>query len=66
MKPLIKKVLREYWHDEPDKWDLLADDLKIHLEKIIMKHKSNWGDDQYAVISAIENIMDEMFAKVGR
>ena len=47
MKPLIKKVLREYWHNEPDRWDLLADDLKIHLEKIIHKHKSNWGDDQY-------------------
>ena len=66
MKPLIKKVLREYWDNEPDKWDLLADDLKIYLERLIDKHKTNWGDDQYAVISAIENIMDEMFAKVGR
>ena len=66
MKPLIKKVLREYWQEEPDKWDLLGEDLKICLERLIIKHKSNWGEDQYAVISAIENIMDEMFAKVSR
>ena len=32
MRPLIKKVLREYWEQEPDKWDLLADDLKDCLE----------------------------------
>ena len=66
MRPLIKKVLREYWEQEPDKWDLLADDLKDCLEELIAKHKSEWYDDQYAVISAIENIMDERFAKVGR
>ena len=66
MKPLIKKILREQWEYQPDKWDLLADDLKICIEHLIKKHKSEWYDDQYAVISAIENIMDEMFAKVSR
>ena len=35
MRPLIKKVLREYWEQEPDKWDLLADDLKDCLEECI-------------------------------
>ena len=34
--------------------------------KIIDKHKSNWGNDQYAVIGAIEQIFEGMFAKVGR
>jgi|TARA_B100000700_G_scaffold327344_1_gene441622 hypothetical protein len=66
MKPLIKKVLREYWEKEPDKWDLVAEDLKECLENIIQKHKSNFYDDQYAVISAIEDIMENMFAKVPR
>jgi len=36
------------------------------VDKIIDKHKSNWGDDQYAVIGAIEQIFEGMFAKVGR
>ena len=39
---------------------------KICLEKIIDKHKSNWGDDQYAVIGAMEEIFQGMFAKVER
>jgi len=66
MKPLIKKILREQWDYKPDKWDLLADDLKGCIEQLIAKHKYQWGDDQYAVIGAIESIMEEMFAKVER
>ncbi len=66
MKPLIKKVLREHWPTEPDKWDLLAEDLQVCLERLIAKHKGDWYNDQYAVIGAIEDIMQEMFAKVER
>jgi|TARA_R110002020_G_scaffold113842_1_gene261890 hypothetical protein len=66
MKPLIKKILREQWDYQPDKWDLLADDLKECIEDIIVKHKSQWNDDQYAVIGALESIMEQMFAKVER
>ena len=36
------------------------------VDKIIDKHKSSWGNDQYAVIGAIEQIFEGMFAKVGR
>ena len=66
MKLLIKKILREQWDYQPDKWDLLAEDLQNCLEALIKKHKPQWYDDQYAVISAIEDIMEEMFAKVER
>ena len=69
MKDLIKKVLREesYWQPEDDgKWELLDKDVKYVVERLIERHKSNWGEDQYAVISAIEEIINGMFQRVGR
>tara|TARA_R100000664_G_C2754272_1_gene141841 strand:- start:1457 stop:1678 length:222 start_codon:yes stop_codon:yes gene_type:complete len=73
MKELIKNILKEetnslseqYWEDD-DKWNVLERDLRTHLNQIIKKHSSSWGNDQYAVISAIEDIMEEMFSKVRR
>ena len=75
MKPLIKKILREEVyktlneHDswqpsDDDKWNLLEKDLRFVVDKIIDKHKSKWGNDQYAVIGAMEQIFEGMFAKV--
>ena len=61
LKRIVNKINEDdnWWESEgPDKWDL--------VDKIIDKHKSNWGDDQYAVIGAIEEIFQGMFAKVGR
>ena len=73
MEKLIKKILveettklKEHYWDDSDKWDVLAGDLRQHLNEIIKKHSPNWGNDQYAVISAIEDIMEEMFSKVRR
>ena len=69
MKHLIKRVLREesYWQPEDDrKWELLDKDVKYIVERLIERHKSNWGNDQYAVISAIEEILEGMFQRVDR
>ena len=69
MKHLIKRILREesYWHPEDDrKWELLDKDVKYIVERLIERHKDNWGGDEYAVISAIEEILEGMFQRVDR
>lgn len=69
LKRIVKKVNEDdnWWENEgPDKWNSLEKDLRFVLDKIINKHKSNWGNDQYAVISAIEQIFEGIFNKVGR
>jgi hypothetical protein len=69
MKHLIKRILKEesYWHPEDDrKWELLDKDVKYIVERLIERHKDNWGGDEYAVISAIEEILEGMFQRVDR
>jgi hypothetical protein len=69
LKRIVKKVNEDdnWWENEgPDKWNSLEKDLRFVLDKIINKHKSNWGNDQYAVIGAMEQIFEGMFTKVGR
>jgi|TARA_R110000737_G_scaffold1591_1_gene4702 hypothetical protein len=68
LKRIVNNHLKEdYWQPNDDeKWNSLEKDLRFVVEKIIDKHKSNWGDDQYAVIGAIEQIFEGMFTKVGR
>jgi len=69
LKKIVNKINEDdnWWENEgSDKWDLLEKDLRFVVDKIIDKHKSNWGNDQYAVIGAIEQIFEGMFAKVGR
>tara|TARA_R110001583_G_scaffold36270_1_gene119623 strand:- start:870 stop:1097 length:228 start_codon:yes stop_codon:yes gene_type:complete len=75
MKPLIKKILREetsnlkedYWQPSDDtKWNSLEKDLRYVVERLITRHKDSWGGDQYAVMGAIEQILEGMFAKVER
>jgi|TARA_R110000824_G_scaffold114880_2_gene265684 hypothetical protein len=68
LKRIVNNQLQEHsWQKTDDeKWSLLEKDLRFVVDKIIDKHKSNWGNDQYAVIGAIEQIFEGMFAKVGR
>ena len=68
LKGIVNNHLKEdYWRPTDDeKWNSLEKDLRFVVDKIIDKHKSNWGDDQYAVIGAIEQIFEGMFTKVGR
>ena len=68
LKRIVNNHLQEdSWQPDDDrKWNLLEKDLRFVVEKIIDKHKSNWGDDQYAVIGAMEEIFEGMFAKVER
>ena len=64
MKNDIRKVLREYWDDQPDKWGLLEMDVRALTDRIIERHKDNWDGDQYAVIDAIQQVFEGMFEKV--
>ena len=68
LKRIVSNHLQEHsWNpSDDDKWNLLEKDLRFVVDKIIDKHKSNWGNDQYAVIGAIDEIFEGMFAKVER
>jgi len=61
-----KGKLSEHWWEEEttDKWSLLEKDMREAMDKIIEDHKSNWGGDQYNVMGAIEEIMENLFQKV--
>jgi hypothetical protein len=65
---LPKKVnlSEQWWEEEPpkDKWQLLEMDIRKSMDKIIDNHKHNWGNDQYNVMGAIEEIMEGLFQKV--
>jgi len=67
-KPDIVKnrQLQENWWEEEtmDKWSLLEKDMREAMDKIIEDHKPNWGNDQYNVMGAIEEIMENLFQKV--
>jgi hypothetical protein len=67
LKRIVTNLQEHSWSpSDDDKWNLLEKDLRFVVDKIIDKHKSNWGDDQYAVIGAMEEIFSGMFAKVER
>jgi len=63
-----KTNLSENWWNEEerktDKWGSLEMDIRKSMDRIIEKHKPNWGDDQYNVMGAIEEIMEGLFQKV--
>tara|TARA_R110001583_G_scaffold3173_2_gene20778 strand:- start:41281 stop:41508 length:228 start_codon:yes stop_codon:yes gene_type:complete len=75
MEELIKKILKEethnlketYWQEgDDDKWNNLEKDLRYVVERLIKRHKGNWNGDQYAVMGAIEQVLEGMFQKVDR
>ena len=59
------EMLENWWEEEKtDKWGSLEMDIRKSKDKIIEDHKPNWGDDQYNVMGAIEEIMEGLFQKV--
>tara|TARA_R110000787_G_scaffold155819_1_gene269607 strand:+ start:4501 stop:4728 length:228 start_codon:yes stop_codon:yes gene_type:complete len=75
MEELIKKILKEetnnlketYWQQsDDDKWNSLEKDLRYVVERLIERHKDNFNGDQYAVMGAIEQVLEGMFQKVAR
>ena len=61
----IKNLQEHWWEEETmDKWSLLEKDMREAMDKIIEDHKPNWGNDQYNVMGAIEEIMENLFQKV--
>ncbi len=51
---------------DDDKWNSLEKDLRYVVERLIERHKDSWGGDQYAVMGAIEQVLEGMFQKVER
>ena len=75
MKTLIKNILKEeknklkehsWQRSDDEKWDSLEKDLRYIVERLIERHKDNWGGDQYEVMGAIEQVLEGMFQKVER
>ena len=62
------KLSENWWEEEQqqstDKWGLLEKDMRKAIDKIIEDHTPNWGGDQYNVMGAIEDIMENLFEKV--
>ena len=48
---------------ETDKWTKLEAEVKKAIIPIVEKHKTDFGNDSYSVISAIQEIFDNMFQK---
>jgi len=61
MKPLIRKILKEHYEEEFDKWAILEMDLRKAMDEVITKNKSNWGDSEYNVMSAIDGMFEDGF-----
>jgi len=61
MKLLIRKILKEHYEEEFDKWALLEMDLRKAMDQIIEKNKANWGDSEYNVMSAIDGMFEDGF-----
>ena len=71
---LVQKVLKEDRFDWDEvlsdqgeggsnKWNQLERDLSSCIEPLIEKYSTDFGNDSYAVIDAIYQIMDGMFQK---
>lgn len=68
-----KKNLNEFDWDQvlgdqqqgrsPNKWNSLERELSSCIEPLIEKYATDFGNDSYAVIDAIYQIMDGMFQK---
>jgi hypothetical protein len=60
-----KRLIKEQWQDESN-WGKLEVDVQRVVEWLIKNHKDNFNGSQYEVISAVEDIMEGMFARVRR
>ena len=60
-----KRLIKEQWQDESH-WGKLEVDVQRAVEWLIKNHKDNFNGSQYEVISAVEDIMEGMFARVRR
>lgn len=64
----VVKLVKEdnYFDDDGDKWADLEKDLRYVVERLIKRYRHKWNDDQYAVISAIGDVFENMFERVRR
>jgi len=46
------------------KWDELEKDVQDAIQPIIQKHQDRFGNDSYAVIGAIDEIINGMFQRL--
>ena len=74
LRNMIKEAIEESYSDfdwdehlkggSTDKWDALESDLKECIEPIIRKHTPGFGNDSYAVIDALYQIIEGMFPRI--
>ena len=60
-----KRLINEQWQED-DRWSKLEVDVQRAVEWLIKNYKDNFNGSQYDVISAVEDIMEGMFARVRR
>lgn len=75
LKQLIKEEIKHILEDEfqwsdvlgtDNKWDQLEKDVNDSIRPLIDKYSKDFGNDSYAVIDAIYQIIDGMFQRVDR
>ena len=69
IKEEIKRAIKEEfeWGDVlslDDKWAQLEKDINDSIRPLVDKYSKDFGNDSYAVIDAIYQVMDGMFQKV--
>ena len=70
---LVRKIMKESTYDfdwdsvlgnSDDKYHTLEKEVSGCIEPLVEKYKSDFGNDSYAVIDAILQIVDGMFQKI--
>ena len=70
---LVKKIMKESTYDfdwdsvlgnSDDKYRTLEKEVSSCIEPLIEKYRSDFGNDSYAVIDAILQIVDGMFQRI--
>ena len=61
----VSETLGANWV-ETDKWSSLETEVKKAIVPIIERHKTDFGNDSYAVISAIQEVFEQMFQRIKR
>ena len=69
IKEEIKRAIKEgfEWDDvlnSDDKWTQLEKDVNDSIRPLVDKYSKDFGNDSYAVIDAIYQVMDGMFQKI--
>ncbi len=60
-KVSIKKIKENFDSPYPNRWETLDKDLREAINTVIERNKSNWDNDKYNVMSAIDSMFEQGF-----